>query len=140
MNRDIEMILRKEEEISAAVEARYQHIIEAQNRLQATSIAADREGECELDKAKLAAEITEELAAMRASRKALEERILEAPDQTFVRITNVSMSSGGQVAAGLVNVNGKYHNATVNIDNIEATSGGKCIAGIVEGVNLGNFF
>lgn len=125
--------------MTAAIAARDIQIMELQHRTREL-LAADTASDLGRDKAELLDQINQQLTALAASRKVLEGLISKSRERTLVKVTNVRMSEGGRVVAGLVNTQGKYSDAHLVIDTVEATSGGKCIAGIAEGVNLDSFF
>lgn len=134
-------ISTKETEIAEAIVATDKQMVETGNRLQQLSIADPaQEDQSGNDRVETLRDITQERAALEASRKVLGELLSKTQERTGITITNVRISKGGQVLSGLINTQGKYSDSTITIDNVEATTGGKGVVGIVEGVDLDNFF
>lgn len=88
--------------MAAAIAARDVQIMELQHRTREL-LAADTPSDLGRDKAELLDQINQQLTALAASRKVLEGLISKSRERTLVKVTNVRMSEGGRVVAGLVN-------------------------------------
>ncbi|KFY96082.1 hypothetical protein V498_02916, partial [Pseudogymnoascus sp. VKM F-4517 (FW-2822)] len=120
-------ILKEDQGMTAAIAARDIQIMELQHRTREL-LAADTEG-------RLRGRLFSGLAHENMTKEGQCACISGVAGATGVDMrvrcdagTNVRMSEGGRVVAGLVNTQGKYSDAHLVIDTVEATSGGKCIA------------
>lgn len=136
-----EKITASEVAIAAAIKSREIDITEIENRFEAVSLADPGQDNVEvMERDGALKQIEKERKALSESRELLAALLAETENRSGISITNIRMSDGGKVNAGLINTEGKYVNAHVHIDNVEATKGGKGIVGIVEGVSLDNFW
>ncbi|KFY67050.1 hypothetical protein V496_01796 [Pseudogymnoascus sp. VKM F-4515 (FW-2607)] len=98
-------ILKEDKGMAAAIAARDVQIMELQHRTREL-LVADTPSDLGRDKAELLDQINQQLTALAASRKVLEGLISKSRERTLVKVTNVRMSEGGRVVAGLVNTQG----------------------------------
>lgn len=134
-------ITASEFQIAAASKVRDENLAEVEKRLKNVSLkdAGQESGEA-TDKSEALKQIEEERKALSKSRKLLGDLLAKTKERSGISVTNIRLSTDGQVLTGLVNPGGNYADARIVIDNVEATSGGQGIAGIVEGLDLKDFF
>lgn len=134
-------ITTSEFQLAAAIKVRDEQLIEVEKRLKDVSLKdAGQESDEAEDKSEALNQIEDEREALSESRKLLEALLAKTKERSGISVTNIRLSTDGQVLAGLVNPGGNYADARIVVDNVEATSGGQGIAGIVEGLDLKDFF
>lgn len=136
-------ITTSEVQIATAIKSSQGQMTEVEKRFREVSLKNDAGGQesgVARDKSDALQQIEEERKGLSEAREVLEALLAKTKDRSEIRVTNISMSEGGRVVAGLVNAGGKYTDARINVDNVTATSQGQGIAGIVEGLDLKDFF
>lgn len=136
-------ITTSEVQIATAIKSSQGQMTEVEQRFREVSLKDDAGGQESgeaRDKSNALQQIEEERKELRESRKVLEALLAKTKERSEIRVTNINMSGGGQVVAGLVNAGGRYTDARITVDNVTATSDGRGIAGIVEGLDLKDFF